>query len=430
MKIGDRIRSLRLVKKMTQGQLIEGIASITYLSKVENNQTQPTDNFIKKIAERLNIAPSLLLEQMPDEFTKKLENIYDHYWKHDILSEENLALLQVQVNETHVNRSFLMIFTTLIRYYFVGFRLYDAKLIFEQSTNLINAYDSSVEERLYFNYYLICGKLLMDLHMPSQANEYLLRCESYIAGADDQDRAKLYFSLSIVNQQLNEDKLACLYYSGKSYEYQKKLGDSSRLAMVLFTRAIQFHLVSQPKDAMNSLKEAKACYWDQDNPNLRAILEYSIGRVYQVGKDYDQAITSYMNAIQLFLKSSFKEKSVQVHKRLIEIYIEQKEWRLVEKHLGQAQTIAMKRKNLYYDVELDILQASIYKHQAQEANYEKAMRRIIEHCMELEYYYHIKNLATEFGAYFYNKKSYKKAATYYHQAFHAEQIQKSQYKLN
>lgn len=51
--IGDQIRNLRLMKKMTQGQLIEDIASITYLSKVENNQTNPTKQFIAKIAERI-----------------------------------------------------------------------------------------------------------------------------------------------------------------------------------------------------------------------------------------------------------------------------------------------------------------------------------------------------------------------------------------
>lgn len=417
--VGDRIRNLRLVKKMTQGQLIDGIASITYLSKVENNQAQPTDQFIQRIADRLQIDPSILLGQDPNGTGQKLEAIYDHLWKHGMISDQDLALLHVQVNEAHDNRSYVMIFTTLIRYYYIDFHLQEAQKLFQQSTHFINTYDPSIEDRLYFQYFLLCGKLLMDLYMLPQADEYFLRCESYRLGAEDQDLAKYYFSLSIVKQQINKDQLVSLYYSERSLDYQKKIGDSNRLAIVLFARAIQFQLANQPKDAMNCLSEAKACFWDRNNLKLRAIFEYSIGRVYQVGKNYDQAIYYYMNALSLYKNSSFVEKSTLVHKRLVEIYIEQKNWTLVEEHLHHAQVHAKRNKEYYYDIELDILQASVYKLLAQGSQYEKMMRKIIEHCRERSLNYYIKHLGTELGNYFYSVGAYKKAATYYHQACEA-----------
>lgn len=422
MKIGDRIRKLRLVKKMTQGELIEDIASITYLSKVENNQTQPTEQFIRKISERLQIDPSILAEQVPNEFTQKLQSVYEEFWKYDRVSEEDIALLQVQIHEVHDNQSFLMIFTILIRYYYIGSHLKDAKTLFEQSRGYINEYDSSIEEHYYFHYYLICGKLLMDLYMLPQANEYLMKCESCQMGVNYQDLAKYYFSLSIVKQQLNENKYISLYYSEKSLEYQKKVGDSNRIAMVYFTRAIQYQLADQPKDAMKCLEEGKACSWDQKNIDLKAVFEYSIGRVYQVGKDNKQAIAYYSNALEYYLKSSFDNKSVQAHKRLVEIYIEEKNWMLVEKHLYQAELLAKEHKAFYYDIELDILRANVFKFLAQENHYEKAMKKIIEHCNEWGLFYHIKKLSSEMGDYFYNKNSFRKAASYYHQAFQAEKL--------
>jgi tetratricopeptide (TPR) repeat protein len=168
--------------------------------------------------------------------------------------------------------------------------------------------------------------------MLSQEHEYLVRCESYRSGAEDQDLAKYYFSLSIVKQQLSENPFISLYYSEKSLRYQQKVGDPNRLAMVFFARSIQFQLVDQPKDAMKCLQQGMDCFKDHHNVNLKAILEYSIGRIYHVGEDYQQAIKYYMNALLLFRESSFIEKSIQVHKRLVEIYIKEKKWTLVEDH--------------------------------------------------------------------------------------------------
>ena len=60
MYIGERIRQLRLHKKLTQGELVDGICSITYLSRVENNQIKPSYNCLSKIAYRLGVALTIV----------------------------------------------------------------------------------------------------------------------------------------------------------------------------------------------------------------------------------------------------------------------------------------------------------------------------------------------------------------------------------
>lgn len=416
MNIGDRIRNLRMVKKMTQGELINGIASVTYLSKVENNQTQPNDLFIMKVSERLQISPRILMEKSPDDFIKSLEKVYDEFWRKDNLTQEDLALLHVQVKEVQFNRTYLLLFTTLIRYYQIQANLQEAKALFEQSSQIINLYDSSIEDRFMFHYHLVCGKLLMDLHLFQEANRYLIRCESFLSSGSHQDCAKLYFSLSVVHQKLNENQLACLFYSSKSLDYQKKLKDPNRLAMVLFLRAVQFRLVNQHHDSIDCLRQAKECLWDRTNIDLQAIFAYNTGRVFQVGTEYEQAIQHYQKSIELYQKSSIPHQAIQVHKQLIKIYIELKEWTLVEEHFYHAKGINLPYKNVVDDIELEVLQSSVYKLQGNETKYEKLVRRLIEQCIEKDDSYHLKNLATELAAYYYDINAYKKSAYYYHLA--------------
>lgn len=425
MELGDRIRNIRQLKNLTQGELIEGIASITYLSKVENNQTTPTNHFIQKIADRLGISPDILFQQNLITFNEKLEKLYEGFMEKDKINEEDIAFLQIQVNETHVNQIYIMIFTILIRYNLIHSNLRKAYRLYQQSMNLIKSNDTLVKNHIYFHYYLVCGKLLLDLYIYPKANEYLQRCELFIDGVNDQNKAKLYFSLSLVSQKINRDKHVCLYYSGKSLDYQKKVGNVNRMVIVLLIRSLQFHLDNQPNDAANSLKEANTYSWDQNNANLRAMIECSMGSLYQAANDEPKAIKYFLKAIESFRESTFIEKSLQAHKRLVEIYIKQKDWKHVDKHLNQAQAIAQAFKTSFYDIEIDILQTSVYRYQNQDSNYEKAMRKLIEYCEEQKFYYYLNKLATEFGAYFFNKQSYKKSAIYFNQSFIAEQMLKT-----
>ena len=51
--VGERIRQLRIHKQLTQKELTEGICSITYLSRIENGQINPSAEFLRKVSKRL-----------------------------------------------------------------------------------------------------------------------------------------------------------------------------------------------------------------------------------------------------------------------------------------------------------------------------------------------------------------------------------------
>lgn len=55
MKLGDRLKFARLMKGMTQEETAEGIISVSYLSKIENNQVIPGEDVLEWLFRRLGI---------------------------------------------------------------------------------------------------------------------------------------------------------------------------------------------------------------------------------------------------------------------------------------------------------------------------------------------------------------------------------------
>ncbi|BAD77124.1 hypothetical protein GK2839 [Geobacillus kaustophilus HTA426] len=57
MKLGDRLKFARLMKGLTQEETAEGIISVSYLSKIENNQVIPSQEVLEWLFRRLDIRP-------------------------------------------------------------------------------------------------------------------------------------------------------------------------------------------------------------------------------------------------------------------------------------------------------------------------------------------------------------------------------------
>jgi len=70
--IGDRIKSLRMERKLSLTELAEkaGVAK-SYLSSIERNlQTNPSIQFLEKISSVLNVPVDFLLHESQDEETE------------------------------------------------------------------------------------------------------------------------------------------------------------------------------------------------------------------------------------------------------------------------------------------------------------------------------------------------------------------------
>ena len=76
MNIGEKIRSLRVAKLMTQSELAGNQITRNMLSSIENGNAQPSLTTILYIAERLNVPVGFLLAEEGDEIVyQKMNNL-------------------------------------------------------------------------------------------------------------------------------------------------------------------------------------------------------------------------------------------------------------------------------------------------------------------------------------------------------------------
>ncbi len=126
--IGSFLKKTRKKQKRTQDDVADGICSISYLSKIENNQIIPSDHYVNEIMERLDISDEIYvkskqhkryLSQMIEAYFYEQEDIMHQCYqeiesiKHDKLI--NLVKLAYYVYFNDENQSsFVMMLEELV----------------------------------------------------------------------------------------------------------------------------------------------------------------------------------------------------------------------------------------------------------------------------------------------------------------------------
>ena len=95
MEIGERIRYVRMHKGLTQGELVSGICSITYLSRIESGKIKPSSSFIKKVSKKLDVDSDYLINGNYEEIKITIFNICNKYKKDKSITEADLSLLEL-----------------------------------------------------------------------------------------------------------------------------------------------------------------------------------------------------------------------------------------------------------------------------------------------------------------------------------------------
>jgi tetratricopeptide (TPR) repeat protein len=73
MRLGERVRALRIAAGLTQSELAEGRFSKEYVSQIERGKTRPTEVTVTWLAERLGVDPGFLALGVPTEERTKVE---------------------------------------------------------------------------------------------------------------------------------------------------------------------------------------------------------------------------------------------------------------------------------------------------------------------------------------------------------------------
>lgn len=420
MHIGEKIRQIRLMKKMKQSELVEGICSIAYLSRIENGKSKPSAPFMRAICQKLGIMPEDLSDDQPHKKKQRITAIINDYQKNRVLNETDEYLLRLSLFESHLLDTSINLYTILIRHYLADNKITEAQQIYEMSLKSIPDEvppDLSVE---FFYYYLNCGNIFFATQDYIKATDYYERAERLSQRVGDQDLAILYYNLSLVKQHLSQDKTICLHYSNKSYEIHKKLGNEVDMAKVLITQATQYNLNQKYNQAIQCLDQALEIVLKTENTNLLGMVEYNYGRAYQSQGEIDKAIKHYETCLHLRNKIGAEQPKVHTYRELILIYMDQKDLAKAEQYLNEGLRIAEKYQQWYHYIEFYMFKTMLYKTHFNDSLYEKETQKLIKLAVERNQLNLAKKMAHGLGRHYYEKNAYKKAADYYDMALRFE----------
>ncbi|SDY37292.1 helix-turn-helix domain-containing protein [Thermoactinomyces sp. DSM 45892] len=423
MVVGDRIRQLRLHKRMTQSELVGGLTSIAYLSRVENGNTKPSLKFICSIAPKLGVKVEDLIEQQgAADAERRIGRIYCQFQKEKNITDEDLSFLRLNATDLYPTSVHLKVYTILIYYSSkLNIDLEEAYRVYELSKRFISEQVESGLEEEFFYYYRACGAMYFRKQNYMKASYYDgLREELLAHVTDRREIANFYLDMSITKQEILTDQTVSLFYAQKAYDLFLEINDQKQIASVLITMGIQYHMNQKLDKSVEFLTRARETI-DPDNSYFLGIIEFHLGRVQATKGNPEIAIEYYLRSLQYFGDLDAANKRICVYRGLVEVYIEIKEWDKVEYYLNKGlSTVDPERfPSLYID--LVSIQAGTYRFRQDEARYEKEMQRIINLGIECQQFIPVMKLAKQMASYYYEKRAYKKAANYFMMAMEYEE---------
>ncbi|EOP62774.1 hypothetical protein IIW_03703 [Bacillus cereus VD136] len=414
MKIGEKIRQIRIHREMTQGELVNGICSIPYLSRVENGTAKPSHSFLEKVSAKLNISLDYLMEQNSTNFEKDITTITTKYKKANVLTESEISFLELHTREMHPLPILLKTFGILLHYYVRTSAPKKANSIYQQAINLIPNRPNQLFAEDFSYYYIACGNYFYMKQDFIKTNEYYEQANQLLTMEENLQRANLYYNMSLVKQRLIKNQSVSRKYSKKAYEIYSKLNNKVFISSTLITIAVQYHLDERYEESLQYLKEAEGYVKELHNPAMYfAMIYYNYGRVYQGLEKFDTAIQHLNRSLKINVAINQQESNIYALRSLIEIYLHLKEWEQINKVMPEAIKIleAYDMPSVY--IEIHAYKAHLYKIQGDSYSYEKEMQRIIDFGMGNRQYIQVKKLATELGDHFYGLRAYKLGAKYF-----------------
>lgn len=412
MNVGERIRQIRIHKEFTQGELVSGICSITYLSRIENGQIKPSASFLEKVAEKLDIDYNFLVDADYGDIEPMLLGICNKYKNDKSISEKDLSSLELYVRDIDSILLLLKAYGVLIYYHSRNNNFSHVEPIVNQASQVIpNQMDSQYDEDLIY-YLMARGHYFYRKQDYMAAHEIYVKVESLLGLEETIQHANIYYNLCHVNKELYKDKSISRLYARKAYKIFLKFNIKNRVIDTLLMLTILYDLDALYDKALECLQQAESGLEDNNNSMYSPIISYNYGKIYQGLKDYTNAIKYYEECLQLSEFLQQKHQKVYTLRSLIEIHIEFKDWKTVNKFMDEAFDFLSIFDVPYAHVQLYGLKGKISKLRGDDYGYEKHMQKAIEMGLEKKQYPLVSELAHELGDYFFDNRAYKMSAKY------------------
>ncbi|WP_432357169.1 tetratricopeptide repeat protein [Sporosarcina sp. UB5] len=412
MKIGHLIRAERIRQDMKQVVLAKGICTPSYLSKIERNQIEPSDDITVLLMERLGMDPGKLQENDEEteiEFEKMLLETY-----RDVLTTRDSNFTREKLEYLEQNAPLFENDSLHFTYSLITFRLnMMVRIDSEKLKQEINILEESIDNFDVYQLYLFhLNKGLFcyntgNVKMAIQYYELILqKLESLPLG--EWEKAEFNYIIAV-------------FYASDGHTFNSI--DHARRALIFFrehlmmSRVLECYILigisykrsDKFQDALEAYSKAMQISEEFNLQSEKGIIYHNIGTLNGAMGNSTEAIQYYEKSIDHKIDSSEKLITIQC---LIEEYSKMNEKNLVTEW-------ANKGLALYHQIQ-DENQVSYFHHfglykslHSKEGLSVEIAEAAIQHFKEIQDFRYIHKYCIALAEWYYYNRKYKLASIYY-----------------
>ncbi|NBJ69954.1 MULTISPECIES: helix-turn-helix transcriptional regulator [Clostridia] len=291
--IGSIIKLQRTKRNMTQGELSEGIVSLSYLSKIENKKTKASPEIIQLLCNRLEIELTDTTDvQIAEKCQEWYGMLFDHFDKQEMVTKyEELENLM----DRSINDQTLMFEIHKIRYYCVLRDFVNALY----KINELHEMAASFNPTLKYYWYKFKGNYysFQEDHQHSMQYYKLAEESTRLANINNEEVADLQYAISIEHSKLWED-LEAIEYAKQAMEVFQSNYNFIRCAQCHILLGIAYQRIKKPDISMKNYNLALKLAELSNNEDVTHLTHYNLGYLHSIMRNSEEAIKHYLIAIQ------------------------------------------------------------------------------------------------------------------------------------
>ncbi|MEL3970815.1 helix-turn-helix transcriptional regulator [Rossellomorea oryzaecorticis] len=404
--LGQRIKYVRSLKKIKQSGLAEGICSVSYLSKVENDSLTPSKEVERALLKRLGIY------NKDKSFEQVLSNRIDDWFQS--IGTRDIEEAASEYKELKQQLSLTSSEIILIKFKLFSVKYYIELKRHEEAYNLLENIRESqfiMDYPLLYYYEKFQGTIRYIHKEFNSAYEHFEAAKKYSEFIDIPlgEKSSLFYSLGLVTGKLNMNQTS-IDYTKKALSIYQSVYDFKKCANCHILLGILHKRINQFSEAIEEYKKAREIALMGGYTSILHTIEHNLGTLYSHFRNSNLAIRHFKNSLE------FECRTEDVCNTYISLSKEYYISRMV--HEAKKALTSGYKKLADSDKVSDILQLEyeildrLYNGDIDRLD-NKLLKAILPAFEEEDQFWLLSEYLTFIGEYYYENGKYKKSARYY-----------------
>ncbi|MCA1031230.1 helix-turn-helix transcriptional regulator [Bacillus timonensis] len=406
MEIGNRLRFYRIQQNMTQEDLANGIISVSYLSKIENNQTSASIDALEMLCKRLGIK---LIEEEELTLLKELNE-----WYYSIVhrnKDEAMARYEKYadiIQSTNDSTAYIHFVLFELRYFLLNREMDKAK----EQLSKINLFKDIFDNQLSYYYHKFVGLYHYLLNKFFDAKNHYKLAERILNNSihfEKWEEADLYYSIALTYSQVGKMAL-CSNYSQLALSIFQSIYDLKRSAECQILLGICYLRTEEYSLAEENYRLAAKVAQTMNDDNLLGIIHHNLGYLYSLKKEIHQAIYEYEKSLEYKKEKNALGRLRTIHS-LVDEYYKLNDLEKCKIWIDEGMSLLQGEIHREYKIHF-----TIFEHILEDShmNFEKYMEKeALPYFEKQENYLQVLKYAEMLAKHYEKKNKYKQASLYY-----------------